>query len=81
MTPGTKLGQLRQDVAERTGLPRLDVIAPATHDTGAAVVARADRADWFTELGVSQFGDLVAVGSRSTGSHSLAASVGTERDE
>jgi rhamnulokinase len=39
VTPGTKLGQLRQDVAERTGLPRLDVIAPATHDTGAAVVA------------------------------------------
>lgn len=39
VTPGTKLGQLRQDVAERTGLPRLDVITPATHDTGAAVVA------------------------------------------
>ncbi|MDB4786376.1 rhamnulokinase [Planctomycetaceae bacterium] len=39
VAPGTKLGQLRQDVAERTGLPRLDVIAPATHDTGSAVVA------------------------------------------
>lgn len=39
VNPGTKLGQLRQDVAERTGLPRIDVIAPATHDTGAAVVA------------------------------------------
>ncbi|MBD3673357.1 MAG: rhamnulokinase [Planctomycetaceae bacterium] len=39
VNPGTKLGQLRKDVAERTGLPRIDVIAPATHDTGAAVVA------------------------------------------
>lgn len=39
VSPGTKLGQLRRDVAERTGLPRIDVIAPATHDTGAAVVA------------------------------------------
>lgn len=37
--PGTKLGQLRKEIADRTGLPRLDVIAPATHDTGAAVVA------------------------------------------
>lgn len=39
VTPGTKLGRLRADVAERTGLPRIDVIAPATHDTAAAVVA------------------------------------------
>jgi rhamnulokinase len=37
--PGTKLGKLRGDVAERTRLPRLDVVAPATHDTGAAVAA------------------------------------------
>jgi rhamnulokinase len=35
--PGTKLGQLRESVAERTGLGRIDVIAPATHDTGSAV--------------------------------------------
>jgi rhamnulokinase len=37
--PGTKLGQLRKEIADRTGMPRIDVIAPATHDTGAAVVA------------------------------------------
>lgn len=37
--PGTTLGTLREDVSRRTGLPRLRVIAPATHDTGAAVAA------------------------------------------
>jgi rhamnulokinase len=37
--PGTKLGKLRSDVSERARLPRLDVVAPATHDTGAAVAA------------------------------------------
>ena len=37
--PGTKLGKLREEIAERTGLPRVEVVAPATHDTGAAVAA------------------------------------------
>jgi rhamnulokinase len=37
--PGTKLGKLRVNVAERCRLPRLDVVAPATHDTGSAVAA------------------------------------------
>lgn len=37
--PGTKLGSLREDVARRTGLSRLDVVTPPTHDTAAAVVA------------------------------------------
>jgi len=37
--PGTKLGTLRTAVAQRTGLPRIDVVAPATHDTGSAVAA------------------------------------------
>jgi rhamnulokinase len=48
--PGTKLGALREDVARRTGLPRLSVVAPATHDTGAAVAAvpteNTGRANW-----------------------------------
>lgn len=48
--PGTKLGTLRDDVARRTGLPRLSVVAPATHDTGAAVAAvpteNTGRANW-----------------------------------
>jgi rhamnulokinase len=48
--PGTKLGRLREDVARRSGLPRLEVVAPATHDTGAAVAAapteRTGSANW-----------------------------------
>jgi rhamnulokinase len=36
--PGTHIGTLRGDVAERTGLSA-SVIAPATHDTGSAVAA------------------------------------------
>ena len=48
--PGTNLGKLRQDVADRCRIPRLDVVAPATHDTGAAVAAiptdRTGTARW-----------------------------------
>jgi rhamnulokinase len=48
--PGTKLGRLREDVARRAGLGRLEVVAPATHDTGAAVAAvpteRTGSANW-----------------------------------
>jgi rhamnulokinase len=50
VAPGTKLGRLREDVAAFTGLPRVEVVAPATHDTGAAVAAvpteRTGRANW-----------------------------------
>lgn len=48
--PGTKLGRLRESVSQRTNLPRLDVVTPATHDTGAAVAAipteRTGSASW-----------------------------------
>uniref|UniRef100_A0A7C2K1F4 Rhamnulokinase n=1 Tax=Schlesneria paludicola TaxID=360056 RepID=A0A7C2K1F4_9PLAN len=48
--PGTKLGRLRESVTQRTNLPRLEVVAPATHDTGAAVAAipteHTGRANW-----------------------------------
>lgn len=48
--PGTKLGSLRKDVSQLTGLSRIDVVAPATHDTGAAVAAvptdRTGKANW-----------------------------------
>ncbi|MBW3539357.1 MAG: rhamnulokinase [Planctomycetes bacterium] len=48
--PGTKLGPLREDVAKSTGLARIDVTAPATHDTAAAVAAvptlSTGRPDW-----------------------------------
>ncbi len=36
--PGTKLGRLRDEVAGMTGLANTSVVAPATHDTGSAVV-------------------------------------------
>ena len=36
---GTNLGPLLKSVAEDTGLPKLSVIAPASHDTGSAVAA------------------------------------------
>lgn len=39
VAPGTRLGHLREDVCKRTGLGRVEVVAPATHDTGAAVAA------------------------------------------
>src|SRR5688572_8475656 len=35
--PGTKLGQLRSEVAAATGLHGVEVVAPATHDTASAV--------------------------------------------
>ncbi len=41
--PGTTLGRLRDSVAERTGLGPIDVIAPATHDTGSAVASVPTR--------------------------------------
>ncbi|HUG94447.1 MAG TPA: rhamnulokinase family protein [Planctomycetaceae bacterium] len=48
--PGTALGTLREDVAARTGLGRIAVVAPPTHDTAAAVAAvpteRTGRPDW-----------------------------------
>jgi rhamnulokinase len=37
--PGSKLGPLRADLAEKTGLASAIVVAPATHDTGSAVAA------------------------------------------
>lgn len=48
--PGTKLGTLRKDVSHQTGLGRIDVVAPATHDTGSAVAAvptdETGKANW-----------------------------------
>jgi rhamnulokinase len=39
IAPGTRLGAMRETVSAKTGLGRVDIIAPATHDTGSAVVA------------------------------------------
>ena len=50
VTPGTNLGTLRGDVADYTGLGKLNVVTPATHDTGAAIAAvptsRTGNPDW-----------------------------------
>jgi len=37
--PGTVLGRLRAAVSDETGLDSVSVVAPASHDTGAAVAA------------------------------------------
>ena len=37
--PGTRLGPLRADVAEATGLDGVEVVLPGTHDTASAVMA------------------------------------------
>lgn len=37
--PGTQLGTLREDVMKQTGLTKIPVVAPPTHDTAAAVAA------------------------------------------
>lgn len=36
---GTKLGKLKKDLATKSGLPQIEVIASCSHDTGAAVAA------------------------------------------
>lgn len=48
--PGTTLGSLRPELAERTGLVRVKVIAPPSHDTASAVAGvptrNTGRANW-----------------------------------
>src|SRR5580658_10073125 len=48
--PGTEFGLLRESVAHRTGLGRIKVVAPPTHDTASAVAAiptaNTGRSDW-----------------------------------
>jgi len=44
---GTRLGRLRKELADETGLPAIEVIASCSHDTGAAVAAvPAEGASW-----------------------------------
>jgi rhamnulokinase len=43
VSPGTPLGKLRADVARAAGIKPIEVVAPATHDTGSAVAAVPTR--------------------------------------
>jgi len=56
--PGTDLGPLRDDVAAETGLSKVRVVVPGTHDTASAVAAvpaagpPSSRPDWcYVSLG------------------------------
>ena len=76
VSPGTNLGTLRNDVAEFTGLGKLNVVTPATHDTGAAIAAvptrRTGRADWaYISSGTWS---LMGVGSAECHSHRKSSS-------
>lgn len=48
--PGTKLGALRPSVAEKTGLGKVQVVTPPTHDTASAVAgvptANTGKPNW-----------------------------------
>ena len=48
--PGTRLGALRPGLAERTGLHKVNVVAPPSHDTASAVAgvptANTGKANW-----------------------------------
>jgi rhamnulokinase len=48
--PGTTLGELRQSLADRTGLTKIKVVAPPSHDTASAVAgvptANTGKANW-----------------------------------
>ncbi len=50
VTPGTTLGTLREHIVKQTGLKKIAVVAPPTHDTAAAVAAvpteRTGKANW-----------------------------------
>ena len=45
VSSGTRLGPLREELMQETGLPSLDVIASCSHDTGAAVAAVPGQGD------------------------------------
>ena len=50
VAPGTQLGTLRPGVADRTGLHKINVVAPPAHDTASAVAgvptANTGKANW-----------------------------------
>ena len=80
--PGTKLGSLRADVAERTAACRRStVVTPATHDTGAAVAAVPTELTGTGRLGLHQLGNMVADGAGTSRRRPDAAGAGTQRHQ
>jgi len=50
IAPGSKVGKLLSSVSEKTGISRIDVIAPASHDTASAVAAVPAKRDGWAYL-------------------------------
>ncbi len=48
--PGTRLGKLRKEIAMESGMPQVEVIAPACHDTASAVAAVPAHGDRWAYL-------------------------------
>jgi rhamnulokinase len=46
VAPGNALGELRPSLRKELGLPALQVVAPATHDTGSAVAGTPLQPGW-----------------------------------
>jgi rhamnulokinase len=46
VAPGTVLGELSPDLARRLGVSPIDIVAPATHDTGSAVAGTPLEEGW-----------------------------------
>ena len=46
ISPGTKIGSMRQDLANELGMNSPAVIAPATHDTGSAIAGSPITEGW-----------------------------------
>jgi rhamnulokinase len=64
--PGTRLGELRSSLQKELGIGPVDVVAPATHDTGSAVVGAPLEPGWayvssgtWSLVGVERAGPLV----------------------
>ncbi len=66
--PGTKLGPLRKTIASETGLSKVHVVLPGTHDTASAVAAvpAASASVAAPRLVLYQLGHLVVDGRRSS---------------
>lgn len=85
--PGTRLGELRPELAADTGLGAVPIITPATHDTAAAVAGTPGEGDdWcflssgtWSLLGVELLHSLIHDGVREANFTNEAGVAGTTR--